>query len=232
MIKFRLYFDKDKETLWLNEMAREGYEFERFFMGGYYFKKGEPGRYRYQIDFGRGFCSVKQDYRMFMEEQGVEIVGCWGPWVFLRKEAAEQDFQLYSDQESRIEHYSKIRTMFKAVAIVEILLLIIETILMGDNFQVAGVVAIVIIALAVLLFCHMALRTNRIIECLKEKNGQGSSKRCSSTRPSPILAAGLLLNGIVLCISEQISGPIRMTCQLIAIILMLIGLWKTARREE
>lgn len=229
MIKYRLYFDKDKETNWLNEMAREGYELKRFFMGVYHFKKGEPGRYCYQIDFARGFCSVNKEYRGFMEEQNVEIVTCWGPWVILRKEAIGGEFQLYSDQESKIEHYSKICIMFKAVAILEILILLFETILMGDNFQAAGFAAIVILALAALGFSHMALRTSRMIERLKEENGQGSGKQCGAAHPSPILVTGLGLNAIVLCLSEQISDPIRITCQVIAIILMLAGIWKTAR---
>lgn len=228
MIKFRLYFDKDKESAWLNDMAQQGYELEKFFMGVYRFKKGEPGRYHYQIDFARGFCSVSKDYREFMEEQGVEIMGCWGPWVFLRKKSVKGDFQLYSDYESKIAHYSKICTMFKTVAILEILILIMETILMRDNFQVEGVIAIAALALMAFVFCHMALRMKQMIYCLKEESGQGSGKRChGSTRPSPLLAAGLLLNAMVLCISEQISQPLHCIFQIIAIVFMVIGLWRT-----
>ena len=52
MIRFRLYFDKDKETAWLNEMSRRGWAMNGFFAGFYRFEKCDPGEYIYQIDFG------------------------------------------------------------------------------------------------------------------------------------------------------------------------------------
>ena len=33
MIRFRLYFDKDAETKWLNEMAEQGWAMKSFFAG-------------------------------------------------------------------------------------------------------------------------------------------------------------------------------------------------------
>ena len=33
MIRFRLYYDKDKETEWLNEMAADGWALKSFFAG-------------------------------------------------------------------------------------------------------------------------------------------------------------------------------------------------------
>lgn len=50
MKKFKIYFDKDKEEEWLNEMAQNGYAFTSFFLGMYSFEKCEPGEYSYQID--------------------------------------------------------------------------------------------------------------------------------------------------------------------------------------
>ena len=54
MIKFRLYFDKDKEEKWLNEMADSGYEFKKFFAGFYKFLPCEKGRYIHRIDLIEG----------------------------------------------------------------------------------------------------------------------------------------------------------------------------------
>lgn len=60
MIKFRLYYDKDAETKWLNEMAEQGWAMKSFFAGFYSFERCEPGQYMYQVDFGnRFFLSVK-----------------------------------------------------------------------------------------------------------------------------------------------------------------------------
>ena len=78
MIKFRLYYDKDKETVWLNDMVASGYSMTGFFAGFYTFEKCEPGEYIYQIDFSDKFSSVTNDYREFMEETGIEIIQTWG----------------------------------------------------------------------------------------------------------------------------------------------------------
>ena len=63
MIKFKLYFDKDKETAWLNEMSSNGWSMNGFFAGFYRFEPCEKGKYTYQIDFGNKLFSVSDDYK-------------------------------------------------------------------------------------------------------------------------------------------------------------------------
>ena len=74
MVRFALYYDKDKETEYLNEMSRKGYALTGFFMGFYYFDECRPSEYIYQIDITEGLFRVSNDYREFMREMGVEIV--------------------------------------------------------------------------------------------------------------------------------------------------------------
>ena len=47
MTRFHLYFDKDKETEWLNQMAEEGYAMDSFFAGFYTFSPCEKGEWQY-----------------------------------------------------------------------------------------------------------------------------------------------------------------------------------------
>src|SRR5699024_5074763 len=126
MIRFRLYLDKDKETEWLNKMVSEGWALQSFFAGFYKFTPGEKGEYIYQIDLGDTLYSVSDEYRELMGELGVEIIVLWGYWIILRKRAADGPFELYTDVESKIEHYRKIRRMFKAVTILELIGLFME----------------------------------------------------------------------------------------------------------
>ena len=72
MIRFRLYYDKDKETEWLNDMVSEGWAMKGFFCGFYKFEKCEKGEYIYQIDFGDTLYSVSDEYRELMNDLGVE----------------------------------------------------------------------------------------------------------------------------------------------------------------
>ena len=118
MTKFRLYLDKDKETTWINEMAAQGYALTGYCMGFYKFEESEPGKYTYQIDFGDKMFAVDENYREFMAENNIEIVSLWGYWIILRKLACDGEFELYTDVDSSIEHYTKILKMFKVVTII------------------------------------------------------------------------------------------------------------------
>ena len=75
MVRFRLYFNKDKETAYLNEMVGKGYAMKNFFAGFYLFERCRPGEYIYQVDIGEAMFQVSGDYREFMQDMGVEIVG-------------------------------------------------------------------------------------------------------------------------------------------------------------
>ncbi len=119
MVKFRWYFDTDKETEWLNLMAEKGWALTGFCLGFYRFERCEPGEYIYQIDATDKLFGVSEDYRQFMEEMGAEIVCIWGLYAFLRRKAAEGPFQLYTDVEFTISHYSKIINRFETVEAME-----------------------------------------------------------------------------------------------------------------
>ena len=69
---------------------------------------------------------VSEDYREFMRENDIEILQTWGFWVFLRKLTTDGPFRLYTDIDSSIEHYIKIRNMFKGASILVIIAFFIE----------------------------------------------------------------------------------------------------------
>ena len=126
MIKFRIYLDKGAEEKWLNQMAADGWAMESFFGGIYQFSACEKGAYTYRVDFGDKLFSISEDYRELMQDAGIQIVQTWGYWVILRKKTSEGAFMLYTDLASNIEHYQKIRRMFKIVTIIELICLFIE----------------------------------------------------------------------------------------------------------
>lgn len=53
-----------------------------------------------------------QNYITFMEETGVEMVASYDRWVYFRKKAVSGGFNIYSDIESKIKHYKRIRKLF------------------------------------------------------------------------------------------------------------------------
>lgn len=221
MKKFRLYYDKDKETAWLNEMAAQGYAMTNFFAGLYTFDECTPGKYTYQIDFGDRLFGVTEDYREFMNENNIEIVQTWGFQIILRKLTSNGSFHLYTDIDSSIEHYTRIRNMFKGISILMIVGFIIECIC--AIFAPICILFAIIIGILMLVIINAASKTNRLIADLKEQKGEPAK---TPSNPSPVLIAGLLLNSIALMSSnapDYIEYPIR----IFAIALMGYGIVKT-----
>lgn len=230
MIKFKLYFDKDKETQWLNEMSQKGWAMTGFFAGFYRFEPCEKGKYTYQIDFGNEFFSVSDDYREFMSDSDIEIIQSWGFWVFLRKLSSEGEFQLYTDVDSQIEHYKKIRNMFKAVTVLELICLFIE--LFSASMTNSPLLwSFVFLILAIIIaFFNITNRTNDIIHELTERKTGIEEPRSRSI--SIFLILGLLLNSCVLMMKDSIPSYIVCPLQLIVIVLMLVGVYQTARKRR
>lgn len=228
MIKFRLYYDKDKETVWLNEMAEKGYAMTGFFAGFYIFEKCEPGEYRYQVDFSEKPFGISNNYREFMQEMNIEIVQKWFFWIILRKKVIDGEFQLYTDVDSSISHYKKIRTMFKIATIFETVCFIIQCICIeGTNNMLLIIFAFIISAIIISMLRAIAT-INKVIDGLKERKGEPSGNYANGNNgPSPLLSAGLLLNLCSFLIDDGILYQIKPFIQIIAIILMLIGIYRT-----
>lgn len=227
MTKFRLYLDKDKETAWLNEMAAQGYALTGFCIGFYKFEECEPGKYTYQIDFGDKMFAVDNNYREFMAENNVEIVCLWGYWIILRKLTVDGDFELYTDVDSSIEHYTKILKMFKVVTIIELIGFFVE-VLGAMHGAGIGFFGMLIIGAIVIGCMRATISTKRKIAELKERKGEVVTGLASG-KVSPLLASGLLLNACALALknSATVSDPIITVIQIIAIVLMLTGIYQS-----
>lgn len=227
MIKFRIYLDKEKETIWLNEMASQGYAMTGFFSGFYTFEKSEPGKYVYQIDFGDKLFAVSEDYRDFMKNAGVEIVQTWGYWIILRKRASEGEFQLYTDVDTTIEHYLKIRKMFKIATIIELICFLMEA---AGVLSGSGIAMMFLLVIGVMLFAmiNAVYRTNCMINELKERKGEmPDNKICKSSKVSLVLPCGLFLNVCALVLQESLTPRAVHIIQIAAILLMIVGIYQS-----
>ncbi|HOM03003.1 MAG TPA: DUF2812 domain-containing protein [Acetivibrio sp.] len=128
MKKFRLYYDKDIEQDWLQKMSSEGWALKNFFLGVYTFVPCEPGEYIYQIDLLDSWNGAKEDFAAFMEDSGVEVVSQWYRWVYLRRKAEDGPFEMYTDIDSKINQYTRIKDFFLGATIFEAICLLVEII--------------------------------------------------------------------------------------------------------
>lgn len=232
MVKFKWTYDNDKEIVWLNKLAEDGWAMTGMFLGFYSFEKAEKGKYKYQIDVSDSIFHVSKNYREFMQDMDIEVVDVWGPWVFLRKEVGDAEFELYTDVESRIKHYMKIRNIFKICTIAEVICAILELICGMNGFVWGYPLALFLLAL-VFIFANVAMKMNNIIIDLKERNGEntGGNMRRHISAFTPI---GMMLSSILLLIKDSwdVSMPIIMPLEIVAIILMVIGLYRTMKMRR
>lgn len=229
MMKFRIYFDKDAAARWLNQMADHGWNMTGFFAGLFFFQKCQKGAWQYQVDLRSGFGKKTSDYRLFMEEAGIDVIQNWGFWTFLRKPASEKPFELYTDIDSSLAHYKKIRTMFKIITIVELFCLAVELIA-AVNGSRAGFAFSFLIGGILLILLNQIVRINRVINELKERR-DGILQKCGRRNISLFLAAGMLLNAAALLLQEHIADPFHHTIQIAALVLMAIGVFITFRNR-
>ena len=72
--RWKLYFDKDLEESWLNQLAQQGWGLTSFCLGRYTFEPIEPGEYIYRVDLLPSDEEKKQEYFSLLREMGVEVV--------------------------------------------------------------------------------------------------------------------------------------------------------------
>jgi len=100
----------EKEEKWLNEMAAKGLSLVSVGFCKYEFEDSLPGEYRVclQLLDNMPRHPESKKYIEFLETTGAEHVGSFTRWVYFRKKAADGDFELFSDNDSRIKYISRV----------------------------------------------------------------------------------------------------------------------------
>lgn len=166
MIKFRWYYDIDKDEKFLNDMTKKGYALKHFFMGFYTFEKCEPNEYTYRIDLIQDKTPEElKEYIDLITESGAEFIQRWGVWAFFRKKG---EFDLYTDLDSQISLYSRIEKMFITLLIILMWVLpgqIIIYIKHGINISLCIAILAIVVSF---IFGVQAIKCYNKIKKLKE----------------------------------------------------------------
>lgn len=116
-------WDFEKEEIWLNEMAINGWALEGVSFCSYRFVRSEPGEYTVRLEMH----PYDESYVQFMKETGAQYVGRMVMWIYFRKKTADGPFDLFSDIDSKIGHLDKIGKMLAAIGGANLLIGIANT---------------------------------------------------------------------------------------------------------
>lgn len=118
----KIYWDYENEEKWLNEMSAKGMHMDAYSWCKYTFAEGEPGKYIYRLELLENLAgsAESQAYLRFLEESGVEHVASYMRWVYLRKNAADGEFEVYTDIESKIKYFKRVNAFWVTLAMAEI----------------------------------------------------------------------------------------------------------------
>lgn len=147
-------WDFEKEEKWLNSMSARGMHLVDVGFCKYIFEDSISGEYSYRIELLKQFPTHQESaaYISFLEETGVEHIGSYMRWVYLRKKSNEGEFDLFSDIDSRIKHLKRILTLLLFLLPLEIssLGLNISTAIMGStiNLICACLLALILVLLS------------------------------------------------------------------------------------
>ena len=112
----------DAEEKWLNDMARRGWVLDGVGFAKYEFAESAPGEYSIRLEMldNPPASSEGQDYIDFVEETGAEYIGNMTRWVYFRKKASEGEFELFSDNASRIKYLGSVISLIAFVTIMNL----------------------------------------------------------------------------------------------------------------
>lgn len=114
----------DKEEKWLNEMAAKGLCLVSVGFCKYEFEDCEPGEYKVCLQLLDKMPShpESQKYIEFLEATGAEHIGSFTRWAYFRKKATDGEFELFSDNASRIKYLSKVICLIAVLTIANLII--------------------------------------------------------------------------------------------------------------
>lgn len=112
-VKYRLFLDHEKEEKWINHMAVNGWNLEKFAFSRFKFTKGEPGKYVYRNEFISGMSKTeKMDYFEIIKDSGITIIQEFGGWIYMKKAVSEGPLEIYTDIKSKMDYFNRILLFF------------------------------------------------------------------------------------------------------------------------
>ncbi|MDR2855984.1 MAG: DUF2812 domain-containing protein [Methanomicrobiales archaeon] len=158
----------EKEERWLNEMSNKGWQLSDVGVCRYTFEEGLPGEYVYRLEMLNNLPKHPESvhYIRFIEDTGAEHVGSLLRWVYFRKKAGENGFDLFSDIDSRIKHLNGILVLVGfvfGVILLSGIYYMLAWLSHGAQFNIVSGIICLIVGLGIGYgFVHLFLQKRRL----------------------------------------------------------------------
>ncbi len=164
-------WDFDKEEKWLNEMAAKGLALVAIGVCRYTFEESLPGEYNIRLELLDNVPAHPESERYinFVEETGALYLGSIMRWVYFRKRTDSGEFNLFSDNNSRIRHINRVLLLLGVVGLLEISVGSSNLLLHVINGSAVNLFASLVPLLFGLLIAYGFIRIHRIKARLKKE---------------------------------------------------------------
>ncbi|QFT87419.1 hypothetical protein FIU87_02030 [Bacillus sp. THAF10] len=166
-----LFINFEKEEAWLNQMCEDGLALCEITKNYYAFEPCEPGAYIYRIEFLKPdiYRNEIDSYLTFMEDVNVELIASSRRWHYFRRKSSYGEFEIYSDFDSRIEHYKRINIIWYMLSIPYLATSITQIFSISNMTKSELVLNALLFLIGILFLCLALPLTKRIKNLQKNK---------------------------------------------------------------
>lgn len=139
----------EQEEQWLKQCSSRGMQLSDVGFMRYTFEMDNPEIYNYRVELLNNWPTHAESeaYIRFVEETGAEMVGSFMRWVYFRKPKYLGNFDLFSDNESRIKHLNRVLTLFIPLFFLELFSGLSNVFIPRTFSQIVGLLALSVGAL-------------------------------------------------------------------------------------
>jgi hypothetical protein len=127
LVRYRFFplWQEEKQTRWLEEMARRGWHLEKVMLRRYTFLRGEPAEVLYRLDFIRLWGAKRQEYFNLFRDAGWEHVARMGKRQYFRKpDRPGEAREIYTDPAGHLGKCWRLALVLLALLMIDVSLLI------------------------------------------------------------------------------------------------------------
>lgn len=168
---FKIYpaWDFEREEKWLNEMAAKGLSLVAVGLFNYTFEETPPGQYKVRIELLEKWPTTPESehYIRFLEETGIEYLGAFTRWAYFRRKSEDGDFDLFSDNASKLKQIKRLVLLF-GILLFSLLLQALTQLMVYFNSGFVGNLSVGLMSVALaLMIGYGFMRTLLIMRKIK-----------------------------------------------------------------